>query len=145
MATAPTKRRTTPAPPAQSEIVAAIQALSAAQSSADDRGMLKHASTIIVAVILALVLWVGATLLSLNTTVTRMSANVDVLSKTIDGLQTGSAASGKTIGDLQAMTARQDARANAIEADVNRVKERVRMLEGQKPLDMDRVRGNGER
>lgn len=134
MATAPRKRA--PAAPAPDpNLVAALAAL-----SPEERGFAKHASTIIGAVILALILWAGGQLLNLNNTVTRMSADVSALSKSIDGLQTGQGASAKIIGDLQRSDAAQDARDNAYEADMNRVKERVRMLEGQKPLDLSRPR-----
>ncbi|MDD1452625.1 hypothetical protein NHF48_019610 [Sphingomonas sp. H160509] len=112
----------------------------AALAPAEERGFAKHASTIIGAVILALILWAGGQLLNLNNTVTRMSADVSALSKSIDGLQTGQGASAKIIGDLQRSDAAQDARDNAYEADMNRVKERVRMLEGQKPLELNRPR-----
>lgn len=135
MATAPRKRAPS-APVADPNLVAAIQAL----ATPDERGIMKHASSIIGAVILALILWAGGQLLNLNNTVTRMSADVSALSKSIDGLQTGQGASAKTIVDLQRSDAAQDARDNAYEADMNRVKERVRMLEGQRPLDMNRAR-----
>lgn len=141
MAATGTKRRTRAPANSTADIVAAIQALNAQQ---DERGVMKHAPGIIVAILLGLIFWVGATLLSLNNTVTRMSANVDTLSKSISDLQSGQGASSKTIGDLQALTARQDARSDAIEADMSRVKERMRILEGQKPLELDRV-ANGSR
>jgi hypothetical protein len=141
MAATGTKRRTRVPASSTADIVAAIQVLNAQQ---DERGVMKHAPSIIVAILLGLIFWVGATLLSLNNTVTRMSANVDTLSKSISDLQSGQGASSKTIGDLQALTARQDARSDAIEADMSRVKERMRILEGQKPLELDRV-ANGSR
>ncbi len=122
------------------EIVAAIQAL----TPPEEKGIAKHATSIIVAIVLALILWVGGTLWGLNNTVTRMSANVDTLSKSISDLQSGQGASTKTISDLQRSDAAQDARGNAFEADMNRIKERVRILEGQRPLDPMAV-GNGSR
>lgn len=69
-----------------------------------------------------------------------MSANVDTLSKLISDLQSGQGASSKTISDLQRSDAAQDARDQAYEADMSRVKEHVRMLEGQRPLDLNRPR-----
>lgn len=120
--------------------MAAIQAL----APAEEKGIAKHAPGIIVAILLMLIAWTGSTLLNLNTTVTRLSANVDTLSKSIGDLQSGQGASSKTISDLQRSDAAQDARDNAFEADMNRVKERVRVLEGQKPLDPYAVR-NGSR
>lgn len=130
MATAP-KRRTRAQSATTADIVAAVQAL-----TPEEKGFAKHATSITVAVILALILWAGGQLWGLNNTVTRMSANVDTLTKSISDLQQGQGSSSKTIGDLQRSDAAQDARAMAIEADINRVKERVRLLEGQKPLDL---------
>jgi hypothetical protein len=100
----------------------------------EDRGIAKHAAAIIVAVVIALVLWVGNSLTGLNTTVTRMSANVDQAQKSIGDLQASWGAAAKQLAEGQATDARQDARADALETEVNRVKERVRAAEGLKPL-----------
>jgi hypothetical protein len=100
----------------------------------EERGLAKHAATIIVAIILALCLWVGASVSSLGTTVTRMSANVDALQKGIADLQASQGSASIQLSDTKATNARQDARSDAMEADVVRIKERVRMLEGQRPI-----------
>jgi predicted RND superfamily exporter protein len=118
-------------PATAADIAAAIAAASAAQ---EEKGIAKHAPGIVVAIILGLIFWVGATLLNLNNTVTKMSANVDGLTKSISDLQANQGQSSKTIGDLLAASAAAKARQDAAEADMNRVKERVRILEGQKPL-----------
>lgn len=103
----------------------------------DDRGLAKHASTVIVAIILALCLWVGNSVSSLGTTVTRMSANVDALQKGIADLQASQGSASVQLSDTKATNAKQDARADAMEADIGRVKERVRILEGQKPIQLE--------
>ncbi|WP_294356312.1 hypothetical protein [uncultured Sphingomonas sp.] len=103
----------------------------------DDRGLAKHASTVIVAIILALCLWVGNSVSSLGTTVTRMSANVDALQKGIADLQASQGSASVQLSDTKATNAKQDARADAMEADMGRVKERVRILEGQKPITVE--------
>ncbi|WP_298810648.1 hypothetical protein [uncultured Sphingomonas sp.] len=125
-------------------IVAATRAPPApvpVQLPPDDRGLAKHASTVIVAIILALCLWVGNSVSSLGTTVTRMSANVDALQKGIADLQASQGSASVQLSDTKATNAKQDARADAMEADMSRVKERVRILEGQRPLrpELERV------
>jgi len=122
-------------------LIAAARAPSPTQPPAqDDRGFAKHASTIVVAIILALCLWVGASVSSLGTTVTRMSANVDALSKSIADLQTSQGSASVQLSDTKATNAKHDARADAMEADIVRVKERVRILEGQAPLHPEAMR-----
>lgn len=116
------------------DIVSLIAATRPPAVAHEERGLAKHAATIIVAIILALCLWVGASVSSLGTTVTRMSANVDALQKGIADLQTSQGSASIQLSDTKATNAKQDARADAMEADVLRVKERVRMLEGQRPI-----------
>ncbi|TCP94482.1 hypothetical protein C8J42_101948 [Sphingomonas sp. PP-CE-1A-559] len=116
------------------DIASLIAATRPPAVASEERGLAKHAATIIVAIILALCLWVGASVSSLGTTVTRMSANVDALQKGIADLQTSQGSASIQLSDTKATNAKQDARADAMEADVLRVKERVRMLEGQRPV-----------
>jgi len=143
MATAPRKRapKATPAPPPAStaDIVSAMVTLNAQQ---DDRGITKvivgGVCAAIGAILLALIFWVGSSVNSLSTNVTKMSANVDQLQKSISDLQTTQGTASQQLADGKATDARQDARADAIDADINRMKERVRILEGQKPLELNR-------
>lgn len=83
----------------------------------------------------ALFIWVGSSVQDLSRSVTLMSANVDNLQKSITELQQGQGANSKSTSDLQAQVAAGAARSTAIEQDMNRVKERVRILEGQRPLN----------
>lgn len=115
--------------PTVNQIVKAMAALEPKENP-----LQKHASTIVVAVILALILWVGNTVSGMTTTVTRISTNVDQLQTSIGDLRSGQSQATKTMADLQAAQAKNDARADAIEADMMRVKERVRQLEGKPPL-----------
>lgn len=116
------------------DIASLIAATRPPAAHVEERGLAKHAATIVVAIILALCLWVGASVSSLGTIVTRMSANVDALQKGIADLQASQGSASLQLSDTKATNARQDARADAMEADVVRVKERVRMLEGQRPI-----------
>lgn len=81
--------------------------------------------------------WVGSSVNGLNTTVTKMSANVDQLQKSIADLQQTQGTATQQLSDIRTQNARQDARADAVEADLKRMKERIRMAEGQKPLSGD--------
>lgn len=121
-----------PTPPTLSEIMAAMAALRPTPSP--DTGLAKHASTIVVAILLALCLWVGSSVSSLSTIVTRMSANFDALQKSITDLQQTQGSAATQLSDARAANAKQDARLDAFDADLNRLKERTRMLEGQKPV-----------
>lgn len=96
--------------------------------------------TILGAVVLALIFWVGTSVSDLSKSVTTMSANVDQLQKAIADLQQSQGTASQQLADGKATNARQDARADAIEADVGRIKERLRIVEGQKPLELPTVR-----
>jgi len=76
-------------------------------------------------------------LTNLNTTVTKMSSNVDQLQKSIAELQQTQGSASQQLSDLRITNTRQDARDDAVEADLKRMKERIRMAEGQKPLSGD--------
>jgi Flp pilus assembly pilin Flp len=107
----------------------------------DDRGVTKLIVGGVIAVIgvimLAVFGWVGTSVNGLNTTVTKMSANVDQLQKSIADLQQTQGTATQQLSDIRTQNARQDARDDAIEAEMKRVKDRVRIAEGQKPLRTD--------
>ncbi|MEG8025034.1 hypothetical protein QP162_12545 [Sphingomonas aurantiaca] len=65
------------------DIASLIAATRPPAAHVEERGLAKHAATIVVAIILALCLWVGASVSSLGTIVTRMSANVDALQRVL--------------------------------------------------------------
>lgn len=136
------KRRTATQSPTSDDIINAIQSLNAAN---EPRGMEKHAAAFIGAVLLALILWFGTQVWTLTTTVTTLNATVATLAKSIDDLQTGQNGSSKITSDLQAGQAAAKATTDAIKEDMNRIKERVRMLEGQKPLDPYAMNANAPR
>lgn len=138
MATTPRTRA-----PSAASIAAAVAALTPVpvpvpaprQENSLAEKIIGGAATLIGAIILALLFWVGNSIGDLSKSVTLMSANVDNLQKAIADLQQGQGATSKTTSDLQAGLAASGARTTAIENDVTRVKERVRMLEGQRPLN----------
>jgi septal ring factor EnvC (AmiA/AmiB activator) len=89
------------------------------------------------AIILALIFWVGSSVNGLGTTVTKMSANVDQLQKSIADLQQTQGTATQQLSDIRTANARQDARHDAVEAEIKRMKERIRIVEGQPPLRGD--------
>lgn len=90
--------------------------------------------TMLGAIILALIFWVGSSVNGLGTTVTKMSANVDQLQKSIADLQQTQGTASQQLADGKATDARQDARLEAHDVETNRIKERLRIVEGQPPL-----------
>ncbi len=104
----------------------------------DDRGVTKlivgGVVILIGAIMLGLFGWVGTSVNGLNTTVTKMSANVDQLQKSIADLQQTQGTAAQQLSDIRNTNTRQDARDDAIEAEMKRVKDRLRLAEGQKPL-----------
>jgi hypothetical protein len=134
-------------PPSQLELIAALVPLlrppAPPASPAVERGDLTRTIVggivaTIGAVALALIFWVGTSVSGLSTAVTKMGGNVEGVQKAIADLQATQGSTSTQLSDGKAVNAKQDARADAQEADMNRVKERVRILEGQKPLGLGR-------
>ena len=133
--------------PSLMEIMQAMQLMQAPPAPVpvpirdDDRGVTKLIVGGVIAVIgvimLAVFGWVGTSVNGLNTTVTKMSANVDQLQKSIADLQQTQGTATQQLSNIRTQNARQDARDDAIEAEMKRVKDRVRIAEGQKPLRND--------
>ena len=123
--------------PTAADIAAAIATASA--NAPKDDGITKLVVGGIVSFIgvtmMALFFWVGTSVNDLSKSVTIMGANVENLQKSITDLQQGQGATSKTTSDLQAQVAAGAARTTAIEQDASRMKERLRILEGQKPLN----------
>jgi outer membrane murein-binding lipoprotein Lpp len=125
------------------EIMQAMQLMHTPPAPArdDDRGVTKlivgGVVILIGAIMLGLFGWVGTSVNGLNTTVTKMSTNVDQLQKSIAELQQTQGSAAQQLSDLRITNTRQDARHDAVEADLKRMKERIRMAEGQRPLSGD--------
>jgi len=126
--------------PAIAEIIAAAKALQPPTLPPEERGLAKHASTVIVSLILALVLWVGATIYSLNATTVQVSTKLDAMGKALDGMSAAQAQSSQRIADLGAAQAKSDQRLTSIEDEQKRMRERIRAVEGQAPLPSNRER-----
>lgn len=131
----------TPPAPTLTELMQAMQAMHAAPASApsnEDKGVTKvivgGVTAMIGAIMLVLILWVGSSVSGLSTAVTKMSANVDQLQKSITDLQQSQGTASQQLADGKATDARQDARLDAHDVENNRMKERLRLLEGQPPL-----------
>lgn len=127
-------------PPSLMEMIGAMNALQHQNSPpvppVDNSGntFAKAAGGIIVALVLALMVWVGSTLSGLTTSMATLTANVSSVQKSIADLQQSQGSAAQQLADGKANDAKQDARLDAHEADTNRIKERIRMLEGQEPL-----------
>lgn len=122
--------------PSLMEMIGAMNALHPTAAPVDNSGntFAKAAGGVIVALVLALMVWVGSTLSGLTTSMATLTANVSSVQKSIADLQQSQGSTLQQLADGKASDAKQDARLDAHEADTNRIKERVRMLEGQKPL-----------
>ena len=125
-------------------IVAALKpgGVQPAPPPSEREGLTKLMVSGVSAIILGLIFWVGTSVNGLSTSVTKMSANVDQLQKSISDLQHSQGTTSQQLSDGKAVNARQDARMDAVDADVGRMKERLRIVEGQKPLEMSPSRPN---
>lgn len=101
------------------------------------RALITGASAIIGIIIIGLLGWMATSVATLNTNMGIVSTNISGIQKSIADLQTSQGSAAQQLSDMRTQNARQDARADAVEADVKRMKERIRMTEGQKPLTGD--------
>ncbi len=136
----------TPPAPSLAQLLEAMQAMHAVPAPApsnEERGVTRvivgGVTAMIGAIMLALFFWVGTSVSSLSTAVTKMSANVDQLQKSITDLQQSQGTASQQLADGKATDARQDARLDGHDAETNRIKERIRVLEGQPPLRGQRM------
>ncbi|MFW2829868.1 hypothetical protein [Sphingomonas sp. ID0503] len=118
------------------ELAAALKVLQPppAPVAAEATGIAKHAGTIVVAIMLALCLWVGATIYSLAQTTTQVSTKLDAMQKALDGMSSEQQQTGQRIAEIMAAQAKGDQRLTAVELEQQRMRERLRAVEGQAPL-----------
>lgn len=133
-------------PPSLMEIMQAVQLMQPAHAvpvvapivaekeNSLTRALITGASAIIGIIIIGLLAWMATSVATLNTNMGIVSTNINGIQKSIADLQTSQGSAAQQLSDMRTQNARQDARDDAVEADIKRMKERIRMTEGQKPL-----------
>ena len=119
-------------PPSMNDILTAVAALRPAP--VEEKGFAKFGFPVVIALVIGLLGWAGASLSSLSTAVATMAANLTTVQKSVDELNTRTAGITDKIADLQSRLAQHDLRLNAVETEDLRMKERIRIAEGQKPI-----------
>lgn len=125
------------APPTLADVLAAARALAPAPSGPPPSladGLANRASTLLTGFVSAAVLAAAGGLWSMSSTLSSVSTKVDTVQKTITDIQADQRAADGRVSDLQAAVAKQDSRLSGYSDRLDRVLERVRILEGQKPL-----------
>lgn len=120
--------------PSFGELAAALAALNRPQQQAEPQGIAKHVGTILCAAIIAMGVWMASTISSLQNTLTSVSTKVDAITKTLGDVQTAQGGSVAAIGDIKAQNAGLAQRVATLETNSQRLNERMRIVEGQKPL-----------
>jgi len=131
-------------PPTLMEIMQAVSlahqpAPVAAPSSDKDsltRAIITGVSATIGLIIIGLLGWMATSVSTLNTNMGIVSVSLTTIQKSIADLQQSQGSAAQQLADGKAIDAKQDARIEAHEADMSRVKERIRLLEGQPPVNI---------
>lgn len=118
-----------------------IDALAKTRAPApEESGLAKYIAAAIGAIAIALCLWVGSTLVSVGQTISTMNANVINIGKAVDDLKTQQSGLGDKVADLQSRLAQHDLRLNAIDQWRQSTNDRLRIVEGQKPLTANQLK-----
>lgn len=117
------------------ELLAAITALRASdQTPASMRIGAMIVIPVVVALIVGILGWVGTGVSGVSTSVAQIQISLAGVQKTVDSLSTGQNDITKHLAEIDTRLARHDDRLNNIDALDQRINDRVRIAEGQKPL-----------
>ena len=128
-----------PDQPTLAEVVALARSLATpppAPPQAPENGILKAIAAGAGTILVALCIWVGSTISGLSNTMTKVSTNVDAMTKQIGDMQVTQQTTTGRMSDMQAAIAKNGSRIDAIADDQTRLRERMRIVEGQKPLNL---------
>ena len=100
------------------------------------RAIITGTSAMIGIIVIGLLAWVATSVSNLNTNMGIVSVSLTTIQKSIADLQQSQGSAAQQLADGKAIDAKQDARLDAHEADMSRVKERIRLLEGQPPVNV---------
>lgn len=120
-------------PPGLGELAAALAALRPASNEA--QSLSKGVQTIIVAAALGIGAWVMSSINAVQTTLAGVSTTVQSIQKAIGDIQTAQGSATVAIGDMKAQNAQLVQRVTTLETGAQRMNDRMRIVEGQKPLD----------
>lgn len=115
------------------ELVASLAALRPQQQQ-DQQGLAKHVGNGLALIVLAMGFWMATTISTLQNTLTQVSTTVTAINKTLGDVQASQGATVSEVSDLKAQNAALAQRVTTIETGIQRNADRMRLLEGQKPL-----------
>lgn len=115
------------------ELAAALAALR--PPPAEAQSLSKAVQTIIVAAALGIGAWVMSSINAVQATLAGVSTTVQSIQKAIGDVQTAQLGATAAIGDMKAQNAQLVQRVATLETASQRMNDRMRIVEGQKPLD----------
>jgi TolA-binding protein len=119
--------------PSLGELAAALAALRPPAN--DGHSLSKGVQTIIVAAALGIGAWVMSSINAVQTTLAGVSTTVQSIQKAVGDVQTAQGSATAAIGDMKAQNAQLVQRVATLETTSQRMSDRMRIAEGQKPLD----------
>lgn len=120
--------------PSFGELAAALAALNR-PAQPEQLGFAKHVGNGLAVLVIGMGVWMASTISSLQNTLTGVSTKVDAISKTLGDVQTAQNGSVAAIGDIKAQNVGLAQRVTTLETNVQRLNDRMRIVEGQKPLE----------
>lgn len=120
--------RRPPEPPSAAELIAAMQEIN------KESGLAKYVPLVVIAMIVGLLGWVGTSLAGLPSSIATMSANLASVQKSVDEIKMQQGGLTDKVSDLQSRLAQHDLRLNAMDQWRATTNDRLRLVEGQHPL-----------
>ena len=119
--------------PLLDDLVALLAALRPA--GPDAQSLSKGVQTLIVAAALGIGAWVMSSINAVQATLAGVSTTVQSIQKAIGDVQTAQGSAAAAIADMLAQNAQLVQRVTTLEAGSQRMSDRIRIVEGQKPLE----------
>jgi hypothetical protein len=120
-------------PPDLAQMAALLAAMR--PTSPDTQSLPRIFQGMIVVIALAVAFWVVTSINTMQQTLVGVSMTVKAIQDSVGSVQSAQTGSANQIGDLRASSAQIAVRVSALETAVLRNADRLRVLEGQKPID----------
>lgn len=126
----------TGAPMSSHDLIAAIAALRGTdETPALQKIVIMIMVPIVVAIVVGLLAWVGTTVSGVGSSIASMQTSLVMVQKSVDALTAKQSDEHDKIAELVGRVGQHDLRLNNLEQSISRQNDRIRIAEGQKPLN----------
>lgn len=122
--------------PSLAELVNALSAMRQ-RDTPEPQGLAKHVGNGMAVIVLAMGFWMANGISNMQRDLAEVSTKVEAIGDTVGKMQQAQNGTGADIGDMKAKAAELAARVTALESSRTSFNDRMRIVEGQKPLSGD--------